>query len=227
MARPELFRLGVSRAVGDSYLRIVCFCDDSDVAQEMFYPAWVRAKQRGESFWSSLPRSIKGSRRRFSGYVVQLAIVVIVAAIASSQSYKFAVEASLTPGQSFEVGDYTLTYVKTQGEDHPHRFSVFALLDVTQGDKPIGTLKPRLNFYASQREPVGTPHVKTVGNSDLYTSLLSFERDGSRVAVKAFIIPMVPWIWWMLPVIAAGSIISLWPRRKLKRVLPHGATVSA
>ena len=94
--------------------------------------------------------------------------------------------------------------------------------------KKIATMRPRLNFYPSQREPVGTPHVKTVGNEDLYLSLLSFERDGSRVGIKAYVIPMVPWLWWAIPVLVLGSMVSLMPRRRrLGESAADGAAVGA
>jgi cytochrome c biogenesis factor len=77
-------------------------------------------------------------------------------------------------------------------------------------------MQPRLNFYPSQREPVGTPHVVTLGSTDLYLSLMSVEQDGSRIALKAFLIPMVPWLWRSLPLWVLGSAISLWPRRRAR-----------
>ena len=62
------------------------------------------------------------------------------------------------------------------------------------------------------REPVGTPHVVTLGSSDLYLSLMSVEPNGSRIGLKVFKIPLVFWIWRSLPLLVLGSMISLWPR---------------
>ena len=86
----------------------------------------------------------------------------------------------------------------------------------TRGGDALGTFSPMLVYYPSQREPIGTPDVRTMGNRDIYFSLLAFEKDGSRVSVKAYIMPMVPWLWWSIPILTLGSIISLWPRRRRK-----------
>ena len=42
----------------------------------------------------------------------------------------------------------------------------------------LGSVAPALNFYPSQREPIGTPAVQTRWSEDLYVTLMSVERDG-------------------------------------------------
>ena len=115
------------------------------------------------------------------------------------------------------LGPYTFTFLGAQGLQEPQRFAVVAHLRVQKGSETLGGMEPRLNFYPSQREPVGTPHVVTLGSTDLYLSLMSVEQDGSRIALKAFLIPMVPWLWRSLPLWVLGSAISLWPRRRVRR----------
>lgn len=192
--------------------------------REMFGPVWERMKTRKESFGGALKMSISGTRRRFGGYVVHLAVIAIVAAIAGNKTYKVSVEASLQPGESFSLGDYTFVYNKTEAKDYSQKFSVMAQIDAFHKDEPAGRFAPALNYYKSQREPIGTPDVQTKGQTDVYLSLLSFEKDGSRVVVKAYLMPMVPWLWWSIPIIMLGSLISLWPRRRRKAVeIPGGA----
>lgn len=210
--------------------------------REMLAPARERAERRGTSVAAALPGSIAGNRRRFGGYVVHLAVIAIVAAVAASQTYKITAEASLQPGESFNVGPYTLTY-ESAGEHYegpmgstkeaPPRGAnwrrvVNAHIAVSRDGKPLGIVAPALNFYGNQREPIGTPDVFTIGQRDLYTSLLSVTGDGGRVGIRAFSIPLVVWIWYAIPVMAAGSLIALWPKRRTRDlVAPSGASVSA
>lgn len=194
--------------------------------REMALPIWQRMRERDETLGTATARSFAAYRRRYGGYLVHLAVLLIVVAIASSQSYKKTTEASLAPGQSFEIGAYRLTFQQAQGFDEPHRFVVGAAIVAERDGRVVAELQPRLNFYPSQREPVGTPDVRTLGYDDLYVSLMSFEQDGSRVAIKAFVVPMVAWIWWSLPIIVLGSLIALWPRRQARRTVPAGAEVS-
>ncbi len=195
--------------------------------REMVAPARERRKRRQEGFVSALAGSIAANRRRFGGYVVHIAVIVIVAAVSASATYKATVEASLSPGDSFRVGKYTLTYDRGGLKKQEHRDTVLAHMTVKDGDKIVGYMAPALNYYDRQREPIGTPDVFTIGQNDLYLSLLSMERDGSRIGVRAFTIPLVVWLWYAIPLLAAGSLIALWPKRRTQTAtLPEGAATT-
>ena len=195
--------------------------------REMVAPARERRKRRKESFFSALAGSIAANRRRFGGYVVHTAVIMIVAAVSASATYKSTTEASLSPGDSFQVGKYTLTYERGGMKKQEHRDTVLAHMLVKEGDKVVGYMAPALNYYDRQREPIGTPDVYTIGQTDLYLSLLSMERDGSRIGVRAFTIPLVVWLWYAIPLLAAGSLIALWPKRRTREAtLPEGAAAT-
>ncbi|MEC8052543.1 MAG: heme lyase CcmF/NrfE family subunit [Myxococcota bacterium] len=185
--------------------------------RDMWKPIADRRQRRQEGILKAAQAALSANRRRFGGYVIHIGVIAIIAAIAGSRAYKTSVEVSLAPGESAQLEDITLTYLKTRANQAPHRFEVAADFAVTtQSGSALGTFSPMLVYYPSQREPIGTPDVRTMGNRDIYFSLLAFEKDGSRVSVKAYIMPMVPWLWWSIPILALGSIISLWPRRRRK-----------
>jgi cytochrome c-type biogenesis protein CcmF len=184
-------------------------------AVQICAPAWQKAHSSGQSFLRVWWRTLRGERRKYGGYGVHMAVVVMVAGIAGSQGYKHTAEASLKKGESMQVAGYTFTYQNTQAQEQPHRFSVYAQVEVSHEGRVVAQMKPTLNFYMQQREPIGTPHVRTVDGKDLYVSLLSFEKDGTQVGLKVFVIPMVVWIWWALPVWVIGTLLALWPHRKV------------
>ena len=195
--------------------------------REMVAPARERQKRRKEGFVTALAASIAANRRRFGGYVVHIAVIVIVAAVSASATYKATTEGSLAPGESFQVGKYTVTYERGGLRKEEHRDVVLAHLTVKQGEKVVGYMAPALNYYDNQREPIGTPDVFTIGQTDLYLSLLSIERDGSRIGVRAFTIPLVVWLWYAIPLIAAGSLTALWPKRRAREAtVPEGAATT-
>ena len=142
------------------------------------------------------------------------AVIMVVAAICGSQGFKKQAEASLTPGQSFLIGPYALTFERVVAQEKANKTSISARMRVTENDRELDVMEPALSFYNTQKEPVGTPDVRTLGATDLYLSLLSFEQDGSRVAVKAFINPLVSLIWLSLPVFGLGALLSFWPTRR-------------
>jgi cytochrome c biogenesis factor len=88
-----------------------------------------------------------------------------------------------------------------------------ALVGVARGGKDIGTMAPRMNQYERQREPVGTPDVRTFLFEDLYLSILNLDADGGSLSLHALVNPMVAWIWGATALMALGGIIALVPRR--------------
>ncbi len=196
--------------------------------REIAAPLLERIRRRQESFFVALPRTLSGYRRKIGGHIVHLAVFVLVAAIAVSSAYKTSAEASLTKGESVEIDGYQLTYIDTMVREYSHKRSIFARIEVHRDGDFLTVLEPTLNFYARQREPIGTPDVRNGFGSDLYLSLLSYKPDGSRVGIRAFRIPMVAWLWWAIPIMALGSVISLWPKaRSRKRSVEQAAAATA
>ncbi|NIQ55628.1 MAG: hypothetical protein GWN71_20385, partial [Gammaproteobacteria bacterium] len=54
---------------------------------------------------------------------------------------------TLEPGETAEVGSYTLRFDDIWGSDQARRFSVTAEMAVLKGGEQIGTLYPKLNYY--------------------------------------------------------------------------------
>ena len=65
---------------------------------------------RGTRATGSFTRLVSRNRRRYGGYIVHAAIVLLALGIAGSSAYGSSAERKLSPGQSMEVGGYTLTY---------------------------------------------------------------------------------------------------------------------
>ena len=63
------------------------------------------------------------NRRRYGGYVVHAAIVLLAIGVAGSSLYQTTREAKLSPGQSMEAAGYTLTYreLTQRSAVEPHR----------------------------------------------------------------------------------------------------------
>jgi cytochrome c-type biogenesis protein CcmF len=95
---------------------------------------------------------------------------------------------------------------------------VVSSFDVAKNGRPIDTFGPRMNYYPTQREPIVTPAVHEKLNGDLYFSLIEIGRgDGATVIVRLIHQPYQIWLWFSAPVIALGSIITLWPQRERER----------
>ena len=189
---------------------------------------------RGDGLWRAMVAGELGTgRRRFGAYVVHTGVVVLVSAIAVSSTMGRTEEVVLRSGESASVGRYTLTYLRTDQLQEPHRTSLAARVAVRRGGEDLGILSPRMNQYESQREPIGTPAVRSFIFEDLYLSILNVDPAGGRLGLHVFVNPMVGWIWIATAVMALGGLLALLPARRrqaapaMQSVAPRAVAVAA
>jgi cytochrome c-type biogenesis protein CcmF len=182
--------------------------------REMFLPVWQRVREKKESLVESLVESVVRARRRFGGYVVHLGVVILCVGVAASSSYTVASSGTVSQGQTVTVGDYQLQFTGIEQGREPHRSWVAANFQITQGSGVGETLAPRQNFYTRSTDPIGTPAVRSNLKEDLYFSLMAYDPQRRTATFRAWVFPMVGWIWLALPFFASGTAIAVWPARR-------------
>jgi cytochrome c-type biogenesis protein CcmF len=94
---------------------------------------------------------------------------------------------------------------------------------VSRGGKDLGTLRPAMNQYERQREPIGTPAVRTSLKEDLYLSVMNIDTQAGTLGLLAMVNPMVGCLWLATGVMALGGLMALVPsRRRTAVALPAG-----
>ena len=181
---------------------------------EMLLPARQRMKAHGEGFFEAFLEAERRGRRRFGAYVVHAGAIVVIVSIAVSSTMGTSKEVQLRQGESTTLGAYTLTFVKTDELREPHRQSLRAQIELSQGGRHLATLLPRMNQYENQREPVGTPAVHTSLTEDVYLSIHNIDPGTGSVGLLAIVNPMVGWIWVATAVMALGGLVALLPTRR-------------
>ncbi|MBF5041087.1 heme lyase CcmF/NrfE family subunit [Aggregicoccus sp. 17bor-14] len=184
--------------------------------RELALPVRVRMRERKEGLVGALFGSATKARRRFGGYIVHLAIVLIIVAVAASSSYVTHATATVREGQSFAIGGYSVKYLGLTSGREPRRTFVATKLEVTTPGGKVEPLAPRMNYYERMTDPVGSPAVRDHPGEDLYVSLLAFSEGGATASFNAWVFPLVSWIWWSIPLLVLGSLISLWPSRRAR-----------
>ena len=174
-------------------------------------PVKVRVKH-GESVGEAARRSLWRSPRRMGAYLVHFGVIVTFVAIAISSNYQSSHEETLAKGQSMAVGDYQLTFAEIAGVQQPHLFAQRASIEVAKNGAVVGELNPSINFYPTQREPLGTPAVRTSASHDLYLTLMNVGTDGT-IGLRAIVTPAVVWIWIGVLVMTIGTMLCLAPPR--------------
>jgi cytochrome c-type biogenesis protein CcmF len=132
----------------------------SVVAQEFWRGATARRVMTGESWPRALARLTGRNRRRYGGYLTHVGIAVLFLGVAASSAFLEQRDVRLSPGDTIQVGDYTVTYreatAKLGGDDAGTGapISLGAVLDVRKGDERF-TLRPSRNYYSSNEPSLG------------------------------------------------------------------------
>ena len=188
--------------------------------QEFWQGTRARMRVHGENPGTALTRLVRSNNRRYGGYVAHLGVVAMALGIAASSVFKSERQATLRPGETMQVKDYTLRFDTIWGKEEPHRVIIGADLIVLKNNREVGKLDPRTNFYTARNEPVPTPSVRERFLGDLYANLMSFERDGSSATFIVYYQPLVGWIWAGGFIVAFGALIGLMrPRKRPTRVV--------
>ena len=149
----------------DSPASLIMFCFVAFVlavvGQEFWRGAAARRTMTGEPWPRALAQLTGRNRRRYGGYLVHAGIAVLFLGVAASSAFVEQRDVRLSPGDSFRVDDYTITYRKataklggdSSGTGAPISFG--AVLDVRKGNRTF-TLHPARNFYSSGDPSLGT-----------------------------------------------------------------------
>jgi cytochrome c-type biogenesis protein CcmF len=196
--------------------------------RELWLPLRQRMSRRGEGLARALVETQRQSRRRTGAYVVHAGVVLIVIAIAVSSTMGYDTEVRLRAGESADVGPYRLTFLGADEVREPHRTSLVARVEVARDGRRVAVLDPRMNHYDTQREPIGTPAVRTGFGHDLYLSILNVDPATQTLGLHALVNPMVGWIWIATFVMALGGVLALLPaRRREAAAVPAGVPAAA
>ena len=181
------------------------------VSTEFWKGMRVRQAMMGEAPWTALSRLIGKNRRRYGGYIVHVAVVMIFVGIVASSIFKIEKQVGLSPGESTRVGGYTLRFEGVEDESTPHVEIRRARLAVLDDGELLGFVHPEKRFYKKPEQPTTEVAIWSTLGGDLYTVLGSYD-PASKVGVfQIFLNPMIGWMWIGGFVLAFGTAICMWP----------------
>ncbi|HUK22593.1 MAG TPA: heme lyase CcmF/NrfE family subunit [Gemmatimonadales bacterium] len=181
--------------------------------EEFATPTRARRRNTGESLPVALWRVIASNRRRYGGYIVHSGILVIAVGIAASATFRKEAEWTLRRGSAADIGRYRVQFDSVWAVKEPNRDGVIAATTITTAAQPFAKLYPRLNYYPTAVEPIGTPAVRESLREDLYLVLMAYTQDGQQATLKAIASPLVGWIWLGGGIVALGALLALWRTR--------------
>ncbi|MGH3022068.1 MAG: heme lyase CcmF/NrfE family subunit [Gaiellaceae bacterium] len=184
-------------------------------------------------WWSAFSGLVARNRRRYGGYIVHAAIVILLVGAVGIGAFSTTREARLDPGESMAVGGYRLAYAETEQRRGANAQELRARLDVYRGDDRLGTMRAGKNRYLAEEETSNEVGIRTdwLRGEDLFVIADQFNADGS-VYLKVLVNPLVNFIWLAGLVFVLGSVVTMWPdareqRRLAQRFAGEGALARA
>jgi cytochrome c-type biogenesis protein CcmF len=167
---------------------------------------------RGRRAAGSLVRLVGRNRRRYGGYIVHAAIVLLAVGIAGSSAYQTIRERTLRPGQSMEVAGYTLTYQSLGTQQLQNAQKTSATVGVSRGGSHVTTLHPGKSWFPVEQAASNNVSIyhdpRNLG--DLYTIADGISKNGT-LDLKVLVKPLVNLIWAAGLVFVFGSLVAMWP----------------
>jgi cytochrome c-type biogenesis protein CcmF len=189
----------------------VCFMALAANLGELIWPAARRAGQGGAAAIADL---LAKGRRRWGGHIAHYGVILCVASMALSKGYAVEKDLRFEKGQIVAFEDYELRYTGSRTFKESHRQVTVGTFDVLQGGQLVGVYEPALNKYLTRMEGLPSPAIRSTGTHDLYLSLMSVQDGGQAASLHLKRMPAVVWIWVSGLVIAAGTVLAVWPERR-------------
>ncbi|MDQ3890188.1 MAG: cytochrome c biogenesis protein CcsA, partial [Actinomycetota bacterium] len=160
------------------------------------------------------------NRRRYGGYVVHAAVVLLLVGAVGIGAFATSREAKLAPGRAVRVGDYELRLLRSDVHRGPNAEELRARFAVSRGGDSLGTIAAGKNRYFAERQTSNEVAIRSdlLRAEDLFVITDQFGADGS-VFVKVLVNPLVNLIWLAGFVFLFGSVVAMWPDAREERRL--------
>ena len=180
------------------------------ILSEFLRGAGVISRQTNRNLIVATWLLTRRNTRRYGGYIIHIGVVIIVIGLAGS-AFNRNVESELGLHDKMAIGPYTLVQVGATQDSNLNYNSEYALLDVYQNGKKQFQMTPEKRVYLVSNQPQTMVAIHSILEWDLYVVYEGTNPDTGQPIIKAFLNPLVGWIWAGLVVIVFGTVIALVP----------------
>ena len=180
------------------------------ILSEFLRGAGVIRRQTGHNLLVSTWLLTRRNTRRYGGYVIHIGVVIIVIGLAGS-AFNRNEERELGLHDKLSIGPYTLECVGFTQDSNPNYNSEYALLDVSKGGAKLFQMTPEKRVYLASDQPQTMVAIHSVPGWDLYVVYEGTNPASGQPIIKAFLNPLVGWIWAGVALIVFGTVVALVP----------------
>jgi cytochrome c-type biogenesis protein CcmF len=233
LGRTFLWPLGVALATGvvllalgagSSPLGLIAYTFSAFVLASIVleFARGTRARRAlGAPGWANaFVELVAHNRRRYGGYIVHAAIVLLVIGVVGSSLFQTVREQALRPGQTMTAGGYTLAYRTLDRRQSANAQEERAVLAVSRDGRDLGTMRAGKNLYPVEQQASNEVAIRSdpLTGEDLFVIADEIDSDGT-VYFKVFVKPLVNLVWLAGLVFVLGALVAMWPDSREARRL--------
>jgi len=117
----------------------------------------------------------------------------------------------LAPGETVDVGKYTITYLSSSKKEFLDRSEAFFSLEAQTNSGSKIMLQTERTFYKNFGMSATRAGISSTPFEDLYIVPSETRVGTDRIGFRILINPLVWWIWVAGPIMIVGTVVALWP----------------
>ncbi len=183
------------------------------IGTEFLRGARLSQHQSGNSLPAAMQQHFVTNARRHGAYIVHFGIVLMFVGFAGS-AFNQSFEKELDGGQHMDIGPYRLVSQGYTQESNDNYAVERSFIDTYQDGRLKFQLAPEARLYPTSQNVQTVVANHSTLLRDLYVVYEGRDPDSGRPEIKAFLNPLVLWIWIGTVFILIGAIVSLLPQRR-------------
>ncbi|HEX5000432.1 MAG TPA: cytochrome c-type biogenesis CcmF C-terminal domain-containing protein, partial [Terriglobia bacterium] len=192
------------------------------IVREFFKGARARSKGTAESLPQAVINLTLGNTRRYGGYIAHFGFVLLFVGWAG-QAFTRDIDFDLGVGETFAFDRYVFRVEKLGVNRNPNYvaqqatvglYEKASIADSDSSARLVATMQPEKRMYLASQTPTTEVAIRSTPREDVYLVFQESSSDGAKARLKAYLNPLVMWVWSGGIVLALGTLIALLPNRK-------------
>jgi cytochrome c-type biogenesis protein CcmF len=180
------------------------------IVVEFIKGAGVRRKNSGENFFKALYMLSRKNTRRYGGYIIHLAIVLMFMGF-TGNAFNSETRAEVGEGDTFTLDSYSFKTLAINSAETENYSSQSLELEMSKKGKVVDTLHPERRYYFASEQPSTEVDIYSTMREDIYIVLSGASNDGEKVIVQVYRNPFVKFVWIGAWLLVFGTLFAMVP----------------
>jgi cytochrome c-type biogenesis protein CcmF len=184
---------------------------------EFWRAARIRMKNTGENLVRALFEITATNKRRYGGYITHLGFLMLVVGF-TGQAFTTEGWGEVNVGDKFTIGKYDFECLNIRDIEDPNYQGMATTLAVSSGGRKIAELSPEKRFYPNSEQSTSEVRMHHTPLEDVYVVFANVKEETQKAVIQVWINPLVTWVWLGGYVLGIGTIITVLPNRKERKL---------